>query len=193
MIRRLRPRVVARGAGGASREPETAMAGESETPGGRSRARPSILLIREWEQQMSSSGCCGRLEGDFLSLARERCFPERRDVMEAMGPLYRGLRVRYGDAVEVHVVDPRNLGTLVALLVRDVRAHRPGLMAALGTIFRLSVTSVIVNGRLVARGRWPSLEEVSAALGDVRPTATGADADAEADAHPDVELAGDVA
>ncbi len=113
--------------------------------------------------------------------------------MEAMGPLYRGLRARYGDAVEVHVVDPRNLGTIVGLLVRDVRAHRPGLMAALGTISRLSVTSVVVNGRLVARGRWPSLEEVSAALGDVRPTPTGADADAEADAHPDVELAGDVA
>ena len=69
------------------------------------RVRPSVLLIREWEQQMSSSGCCGRLEGDFLAPRGERCFPERRSVMEAMGPLYRDLRSQYGDEVEINVVE----------------------------------------------------------------------------------------
>ena len=68
--------------------------------------RPSVILIREWETQMSSSGCCGRLEGDFLvQQGGERCFPERRSAMEAMGPLYRDLRTRYGDALEITVAD----------------------------------------------------------------------------------------
>lgn len=127
--------------------------------------KPSVLLIREWEQQMSSSGCCGRLEGDFLAPMGERCFPERRSVMEAMGPLYTGLKSRYGDTIEVNVIDPRNIGTLFLLLFRDFRDHRPGLRAALRTLFTYSVTTVIVNGRLVARGRWPTLDEVEAYLG----------------------------
>lgn len=128
-------------------------------------ARPSVLLIREWEQQMTSSGCCGRLEGDFLVQRGTRCFPERRRQMEAMGPLYRELRAGYGDDVEIHVVDPRNLVTLVGLLVRDFRAHGVRLGEALRTLFGLPVTGVVVNGRLVARGRWPEPREVRAALG----------------------------
>ena len=129
-------------------------------------ARPSVILIREWENQMSSSGCCGRLEGDFLVQRGERCFPERRAVMEAMGPLYRDLRARYGRAVEINVVDPRNLLAILALLLRDARAHGVGVREALRTLFRLPVTGVVVNGRLLARGRWPAPAEVYAALGD---------------------------
>lgn len=128
--------------------------------------RPSVLLVREWEQQMTASGCCGRIEGDFLVGHGTRCFPERRAVMEAMGPLYRDLRERFGDAVEVQVVDPRNLLMLLSLLVRDFRAHRVGLAAALRTLLRLPVTGVVVNGRLLARGRWPDADEVTEALGD---------------------------
>jgi hypothetical protein len=129
------------------------------------RPRPSVLLVREWEMQMSSSGCCGRLEGDFLAPAGERCFPERRETMEAMGPLYRGLKERFGDRIDVNVVDPRNLVTLFGLLIRDLRAHRPGWRTGLRTLFGFSVTSVIVNGRLVTRGRWPDVAEVERALG----------------------------
>jgi hypothetical protein len=134
-------------------------------------ARPSVILVREWEMQMSSSGCCGRLEGDFLAPAGERCFPERRETMEAMGPLYRELRERHGEEIDLNVVDPRNLVTLFGLLVRDFRDHRPGLRDALGTLFRMSVTCVIVNGRLVARGRWPAPEEVERAFGTAVPRA----------------------
>ena len=129
-------------------------------------ARPSVILIREWETQMSSSGCCGRLEGDFLLQRGERCFPERRAVMEAMGPLYRDLRSRYGAALEITVVDPRNLISVIALLLRDARAHHVGILDALRTLFRLKVNTVVVNGRLLARGRWPDPAKVYAALGD---------------------------
>ena len=128
------------------------------------KTRPSVLLVREWEQQMSSSGCCGRLEGDFLAPGGQRCFPERRSVMEAMGPLYREIRDRYGDQVEVNVIDPRNIGTLYLLLFRDFRAHGTSVRDALRTLFRYSGTTTIVNGRIVARGHWPSLDEVADAI-----------------------------
>jgi hypothetical protein len=127
--------------------------------------RPSVLLVREWEMQMSSSGCCGRLEGDFLAPSGERCFPERRATMEAMGPLYLELKRRFGDRIDVNVVDPRNVGTLLGLLIRDFRAHRPGWRQALGTLLGYSVTSVIVNGRLIARGTWPEADDVVRAMG----------------------------
>jgi len=129
-------------------------------------ARPSVILIREWEMQMFSSGCCGRLEGDFLTQRGERCFPERRTMMEAMGPLYRDLRSRYGDELEINVVDPRNLVSVIALLLRDARAHRVSIPDALRTLFRLKVNTVVVNGRLLDRGRWPESDDVYAVLGD---------------------------
>ena len=94
----------------------------------------------------------------------ERCFPERRAVIESMGPLYRELRSTYGDSVDVHVVDPRNMVSLLPLLYRDFRAHGVGVREALATLFRLPVTGVVVNGRLLARGRWPDAREVDAAL-----------------------------
>ena len=130
------------------------------------KGRSSVILIREWERQMSSSGCCGRLEGDFLQRQGERCFPERRAIMEAMGPLYRGLRSRYGDAVEVHVVDPRNLFAIFVLVFRDARAHSLSVWEALRTLLLIPVTGVVVNGRLLARGRWPELSELKEVLGD---------------------------
>ena len=137
----------------------------------RGAPRSSVLLIREWEQQMSSSGCCGRLEGDFLAPQGERCFPERREIMEAMGPLYRDLRTRFGDSIDLNVVDPRNLGTVLSLLVRDFRAHGVGARDVLETLFGISVTTVIVNGRLIARGDWPPFEEVERVLGESVPAA----------------------
>lgn len=139
-------------------------------------ARHSVLLIREWERQMSSSGCCGRLEGDFLAPRGERCFPERRRIMEAMGPLYRELRDRYGEDVDVQVIDPRNVISLVPLLVRDVRRHGVGLPGALRTLFALPATGVVADGRIVARGRWPDAREVAAAIGLEAPARTAAEA-----------------
>jgi len=128
--------------------------------------RSRVILVREWEQQMSSSGCCGRLEGDLLAWGEggERCFPERRRTMEAMGPLYRALRERYGDAVEIRVVDPRNLVSLLPTLMTDFRRYGVGLVDALRTLFGISVETVIVNGRIVSRGAWPEPERVWARL-----------------------------
>lgn len=122
------------------------------------RPRPSILLLREWEQQMSSSGCCGRLQGDLLVQGGDRVFARRRTIMEEMGPLYRTIRAQLGDQVELRVVDPRNLPALFALLLRDARRHRLGFRELIGTLSGLTVQTVVVNGRIFARGSWPDPE-----------------------------------
>ena len=123
------------------------------------RTRPSVILIREWEEQLSGSGCCGRVEGDFLALRGEPVFRERRRCMEAMAPLSRTLRERFGDAIELQVVDPRN-AFLVFLLIRDFWAFRVGFFEALKTTTRIPIQAVVVNGRLVSRGEWPDPPEV---------------------------------
>ena len=123
------------------------------------RTRPSVILIREWEAQLSGSGCCGRLEGDFLAREGEPVFRERRACMEAMAPLSRTLRERFGDAIELQVVDPRN-PVLVFLLLRDFWAFRVGLVEALKTIGGLPIQAVVLNGQLLSRGEWPDPLEV---------------------------------
>jgi len=114
----------------------------------------SLILIREWEQQMSSSGCCGRLEGDLLEWGGTRCFPERRRHMEEAGSVYRAFRERLGASAEIRVVDPRNFLALLPTLIRDIRRYRVSGREAVRTIFGLGVNSVVLDGRLVARGRW---------------------------------------
>ncbi len=79
--------------------------------------------------------------------------------MVAMGPLSRTLRERFGEAIELQVLDPRN-PALMFLLLRDFWAFRVGFVEALKTIGRLPVQAVVVNGRLVARGEWPDPSEV---------------------------------
>ena len=123
------------------------------------RSRPSVILIREWEAQLSGSGCCGGLEGDFLTHEGEPVFRERRACMEAMAPLSRTLRERFGDAIELQVVDPRN-PALLFLLLRDFWAFHVGLVEALKTIGWLPIQAVVVNGRLLSGGEWPDPLEV---------------------------------
>ncbi len=123
------------------------------------RTRPSVLLIREWEEQTTGSGCCGRVEGDFLTREGEPTFRERRACMEARAPLARTLREKFGDSIELQVVDPRN-PALIFLLLRDFWAFRVGLVEALKTIGWLPVQAVVVNGRLLSRGEWPDPPEV---------------------------------
>lgn len=131
---------------------------------------PSVLLVREWEQQMSSSGCCGRLEGEFLrnGCGGQPLFSERRAEMESAGALYRALRRRHGSELSIQVLDPRNLLSLVPILLAEGRRHDIPLLERLRTLLGATVNMVVVNGRIVARNRWPSAEEVTEAIAERR-------------------------
>lgn len=110
-------------------------------------ARPHVILIREWEQQLTGSGCCGKLEGDLIACPEGRIFTDRRAAMERMGAVYQAIRSRFGDTVEMDVVDPRN-ASLIFLLLRDFRAFGVGFGDALSTLFRIPKQAVVVNGRI---------------------------------------------
>jgi hypothetical protein len=138
--------------------------------------RPSVILIREWEQQMSSSGCCGRIEGDLLGGAGGRVFAERRRAMEAMGPLYRAVRERFGDAVDLLVVDPRNMIAWLPRVLRDFVRYRVRPAEAVRTLSGVSTVAVVVNGRLHARGTWPDPAAFVASLTALAGTGRGSDA-----------------
>lgn len=51
-----------------------------------------VVLVRPWDQQMSGSGCCGRLGGLGNELGNEEDFAPQRCDMESMGVVYRALR-----------------------------------------------------------------------------------------------------
>jgi len=85
--------------------------------------------------------------------------------MEAMAPLSRTLRERFGEAIELQVLDPRN-PALLFMLVRDFWAFRVGIVVALKTIGWLPIQAVVVNGRLLSRGEWPDPDEMVQILED---------------------------
>jgi hypothetical protein len=117
-------------------------------------AKPHVILIREWEQQLTGSGCCGKLEGDVVVCPEGRVFADRRAMMERMGAVYRTLKSRFGDAVEIDVVDPRNAG-LFFFLLRDFRAFGVGFRDALATLFKIPKQAVVVNGRIADLTEFP--------------------------------------
>jgi len=138
-------------------------------------ARFSVILVREQEGQTSGSGCCGRLEGDFLSCEGKPLFPEKRAVVESMGSVYRALREAFGEDVEIEVVDPRNFIGMAFLLIRDARRFGVGFGQTVRTLSRIGPQAVVANGRLLARGTPSDVAALVAAIGAVpsRAAATG--------------------
>lgn len=120
-----------------------------------------VLLVRPWDQQMSGSGCCGRLGGLGNELGNEEDFAPQRCDMESMGVVYRALRAALSADVEMSVVDPRNTVWLVPWLLRKGWARGLRGRALLREVGRgTSTTAVVVDGRTVAWGQLPSSAEV---------------------------------
>ncbi|PRX43411.1 hypothetical protein B0I33_11529 [Prauserella shujinwangii] len=88
-------------------------------------ARHRVLLVREWDQQMGGSGCCGRLSADAVGALHDTGddpYAHARPEMERMGAVYRALRERFGpEEVELTVVDPRNTAWVLPAVWRDAR------------------------------------------------------------------------
>lgn len=125
----------------------------------------SVILVREWEQQLSGSGCCGRLQGDLLNLnSGQPIFAERRAIMEGMGPLYRMIRATFGERVNLEVIDPRNQIALIPRLCLDFWRYRVDSRGVWRSLSGLSTSTVYVNGRLFSAGPWPDPEALKTHL-----------------------------
>jgi len=87
--------------------------------------RHRVLLVREWDQQVGGSGCCGRLNTSSVEALCDNAtspYARVREDMERVGEIYRALRERLDPAeVELTVVDPRNTVWLLPAIRRDRR------------------------------------------------------------------------
>ena len=120
-----------------------------------------LILVREVDQQMSGSGCCGRMEGDLVLWSDEGCvFPERRERMNRVGEIYRAVREEFGDLVTITMVDPRNLVSFMPLVVRDGVRYGVPILTVLKAMTSTSTSTAVFDGQLLYHGRIPSPEEV---------------------------------
>jgi hypothetical protein len=120
-----------------------------------------LILVREIDEQMSGSGCCGRIEGDLARWDRSGCvFPERRALMGGMGALYRAVRERFDERVEITIIDPRNQISLVPLVIRDGVRYRLPLRDILRSLASASLSTGILDGRLLFARSIPATDEV---------------------------------
>ena len=121
----------------------------------------SVVLIRENAEQVTGSGCCGKLEGDNTLLGGHDMFVQSRQHQRDVGVLHRAIReffppVDGREQVSVITVDPRNQLYLMPKLWRDVWRYRPGLKAGLQAMLQLfSLPAVVVNGRVISRRNRP--------------------------------------
>jgi hypothetical protein len=121
-----------------------------------------VLLVREWDQQMGGSGCCGRIEGDWA----RKVFSERRARMEQMGAVYRALYEAFPNQIEVEVVDPRNLIAYTAVVLREQNKRDMSVWQKVKQwVQGLNQSAVFVNGELVFRREVPTPEQVVSTVG----------------------------
>ena len=125
-----------------------------------------IILVREWDAQVSASGCCGRLGGENSEFGDTDTFAANRCEMEAMGEVYRALRAElFDEDAEITVVDPRNMVWLVPTLLKDARKRGLGVKETWDHLKRgVSYTAIIVDGKTLFSGRIPKVEDAVRAV-----------------------------
>ena len=122
-------------------------------------------MIREAAEQITGSGCCGKLEGDNSRFRGDWVFAESRQVEEKTGEVARWLWEEFGDAIELTIVDPRNQLYLFPKIVRDVLCFRPQFGAALRSVcMAFSCPAILINGTVKFSRRIPERQEVVQAV-----------------------------
>lgn len=116
-------------------------------------ARHRVMLVRQWDQQVGGSGCCGRLDADAVRSVnpeQENPFAYCRADMERTGLVYAALRERFTDGeVELVVVDPRNTVWLLPAVWRDARGRGLSVRATLRQVNAATSPCALVCDGLV--------------------------------------------
>jgi hypothetical protein len=122
-------------------------------------ARPSVILVRESAEPMG--GCCRVPRSSLVTTKEDPAFASQRAIIERMGAVYRALRQRFGRAIDVQVVDARNIA-LPIMLVRDFFEHHVGFREGMRTLAQIPHHGVIVNGRIVDESDCPDASAIVA-------------------------------
>lgn len=139
----------------------------SDTVEGRHR----LLLVREWDEQASGSGCCGRLGSETVgtltgNTGGEAPYARTRADMEGFGAVYRALRARYHEnELEMTVVDPRNAVWLAPTIWFDARNRGLSRRAAMRQVLGGTASRALVcDGVVLHAGDVPDPEEAVTAV-----------------------------
>lgn len=130
-----------------------------------------VLLVREWDEQTSGSGCCGRLGSEVVGSLTEQAdapdpYARTRADMEGFGAVYRALRSRYPEhEVDLTVVDPRNAVWLAPAVWRDARRRGLSPRAALRqTLGGTASRALVCDGAVLIAGEVPDPDRAVAAV-----------------------------
>ena len=119
-----------------------------------------VLLVRDWDEQTTGSGCCGRLGGVTTEFGDACDFTETRALMEQMGAIYRALRAELPREVcDIQIVDARNMTFLYPGLYRAARRRgrtRSDAVRAIAAGVRQG--AIVVDGVTVSAGDPPPVD-----------------------------------
>jgi hypothetical protein len=120
-----------------------------------------VLLVRDWDEQTTGSGCCGRLGSATSELGCATDFAPARELMEQMGAIYRALRAELApELCDIQVVDARNITFLYPSLYLAARRRGLARRAAFGAIASgVRQGAIIVDGVTVSAGGPPPVDE----------------------------------
>lgn len=130
-----------------------------------------VLLVREWDQQVGGSGCCGRLNTSSVEALCDNApspYAGAREDMQRVGAIYRTLRERLDPAeVEVTVVDPRNTVWLLPTIWGDGRRRGLSVRSRLRQMNRGTAPCAVVCDGLVVASDVPEEQAVEAVEADL--------------------------
>ncbi len=121
-----------------------------------------LLLVRESAEQLTGSGCCGKLEGDNATVGEKPIFGEAQAVKERLGVFYRWVRSDFSpERIHIAVYDPRNTIALWFALIRQAfRSHIPWRARLRLLALAIGSPAVVLDGHVLCSGALPDLEKL---------------------------------
>lgn len=117
----------------------------------------TVIIVRESD---SGSGCicCTGGMGDHAK--KEPSYHEIRASAVECGKLHRKIRERFGEEeVEIIQIEPKDYIYVVPRLIKDLLKYRGPFLSSLRTLLLwYPVPAVIVNGKVVGKGKVPGAE-----------------------------------
>jgi hypothetical protein len=127
----------------------------------------SVLIIRESEEQLTGSDCCGLLKGDFSKENGKPVFNYIHDKNNLINDLGNFLNSKNNSQLEIKYIDPRNQVYLIPKLLKDVFNYKPPILKALKTLFQFfRCPALIINGIVVDYTTFSSVFEIEKYIKD---------------------------
>lgn len=119
----------------------------------------TVIIVRESD---SGSGCICCSGGMGEHAKKEPSYHDIRESAGECGRLHREIRERYGEEeVEIIQIEPKDYIYVVPRVIKDILKRRRPFISSLRTLLLwYPVPAVIVNGKIVGKGKVPGADEL---------------------------------